>query len=184
MQADSLPTESQEKPKNIGVGSLSLLQWIFPTQESNQGFLHGMWQADSLPTELSGKPLTGTQPTRSCGFICLFFTRASFPPTPAPFFPSIKKFFPCSTGICMWLTMVADPELQFSVDPNKPMCAGEISGSLLVWGQQILSTAQVSITPPLDTTASKLQERLKIPRQMRKYFVGRTSHTSWLVDRK
>ena len=74
--------------------------------------------------------------------------------------------------------MVADPELQFSVDPNKPMCAGEISGSLLVLGQQILSTAQVSITPPLDTTASKLQERLKIPRQMRKYFVGRTSHTS------
>ena len=28
------------KPKNTGVGSLSLLQWIFPTQESNQGLLH------------------------------------------------------------------------------------------------------------------------------------------------
>ena len=28
------------KPKNIGVGSLSLLQWIFPTQESNWGHLH------------------------------------------------------------------------------------------------------------------------------------------------
>ena len=26
--------------KNTGVGSLSLLQWIFPTQESNRGFLH------------------------------------------------------------------------------------------------------------------------------------------------
>ena len=26
--------------KNTGVGSLSLLQWIFPTQESNQGLLH------------------------------------------------------------------------------------------------------------------------------------------------
>ena len=40
MQADSLPAEPQEKPKNTGVGSLSLLQWIFPTQESNQGLLH------------------------------------------------------------------------------------------------------------------------------------------------
>ena len=40
LQADSLPAEQQEKPKNPGVGSLSLLQWIFPTQESNQGLLH------------------------------------------------------------------------------------------------------------------------------------------------
>ena len=28
------------KPKNTGVGSLPLLQWIFPTQELNQGLLH------------------------------------------------------------------------------------------------------------------------------------------------
>ena len=35
-----LPAEPQEKPKNIGVGSLSHLQRIFPTQESNQGLLH------------------------------------------------------------------------------------------------------------------------------------------------
>ena len=27
-----LPAEPQGKPKNTGVGSLSLLQWIFPTQ--------------------------------------------------------------------------------------------------------------------------------------------------------
>ena len=40
LQADSLPAEPQGKPKNPGVGSLSLLQGIFPTQESNQGFLH------------------------------------------------------------------------------------------------------------------------------------------------
>ena len=31
---------AQGKPKNSGVGSLSLRQWIFPTQESNQGLLH------------------------------------------------------------------------------------------------------------------------------------------------
>ena len=40
LQADSLPAEPQGKPKNIGVCSLSLLQWIFLTQESNWGLLH------------------------------------------------------------------------------------------------------------------------------------------------
>ena len=40
LQVDSLPAEPQGKPKNTEVGSLSLLQWIFPTQESNWGLLH------------------------------------------------------------------------------------------------------------------------------------------------
>ena len=35
LQADSLPAEPQQKPKTTGVGSLSLLQRIFPTQGSN-----------------------------------------------------------------------------------------------------------------------------------------------------
>ena len=43
LQTFSLPAEPQEKPKNTGVGSLSLFQWILPTQESNQGLLHCMW---------------------------------------------------------------------------------------------------------------------------------------------
>ena len=51
---DSLPAESLEKPKNIRVGSLSLLQGIFPTQELNQGLLHCRWI--SLPAELPGNP--------------------------------------------------------------------------------------------------------------------------------
>ena len=34
-QVDSLPAEPQGKPKHTGVGSLSLLQWIFLTQELN-----------------------------------------------------------------------------------------------------------------------------------------------------
>ena len=37
LQVDSLPVEPQGKPKNTGAGSLSLLQWIFPTQELNLG---------------------------------------------------------------------------------------------------------------------------------------------------
>ena len=40
LQADSLPTEPPGKPNNTGVGSLSLLHWIFPTLELNQGLLH------------------------------------------------------------------------------------------------------------------------------------------------
>ena len=40
LQADSLPAEPQGKPKTTGVGSLSLLQRIFLTQELNRGLLH------------------------------------------------------------------------------------------------------------------------------------------------
>ena len=40
LQVHSLPAESHGKPKNTGVGSLSLLQQIFLTQESNWGLLH------------------------------------------------------------------------------------------------------------------------------------------------
>ena len=40
LQEDSLSTEPQGKPKYTGVGSLSLLQWIFLTQELNRGLLH------------------------------------------------------------------------------------------------------------------------------------------------
>ena len=40
LQVDSLRAEPQGKPKNTGVGSLSFLQRIFPTQELNGGLLH------------------------------------------------------------------------------------------------------------------------------------------------
>ena len=40
LQVDSLTAEPQGKPKKTGAGSLSLLQGVFPTQESNQGLLH------------------------------------------------------------------------------------------------------------------------------------------------
>ena len=36
LQVDSLPAQPQGKPKNTGVGSLSLLQQIFLTEESNR----------------------------------------------------------------------------------------------------------------------------------------------------
>ena len=43
LQVDTLPSESQRKPKNTGMGSLSLLQGMFLTQELNRGLLHCRW---------------------------------------------------------------------------------------------------------------------------------------------
>ena len=40
LRVDSLTAEPPGKPKNTGVGSLSLLQRIFYTQELDQGLLH------------------------------------------------------------------------------------------------------------------------------------------------
>ena len=52
LQADALQSEPPGKTKNAGVGSLSLLQQIFLTQESNWGLLHCrqiLYQLSYLP---------------------------------------------------------------------------------------------------------------------------------------
>ena len=54
LQVDSLPGEPQGKPKNTEVGSLSFLQRIFLTQESNWGLLHRRWILYQLSYE--GRP--------------------------------------------------------------------------------------------------------------------------------
>ena len=54
LQADSLPAEPHEKPKNTRVGSLSLLQEIFPTQESNRGLLNCRWKRLKRLAEMWG----------------------------------------------------------------------------------------------------------------------------------
>ena len=59
LQADSLPSEPPGKPKNTGVGSLSLLQGGYPfSLLPDPGIELGSpaLQTDSLPTELPGKP--------------------------------------------------------------------------------------------------------------------------------
>ena len=40
LQGNSLPAEPQGMPNNTSMGSLSLLQQVFPSQELNQGLLH------------------------------------------------------------------------------------------------------------------------------------------------
>ena len=57
LQADSLPAEPQGKPKNTGVGSPSLLQQIFLSQELNQGLLHCRWILYQLSYQFSSVDL-------------------------------------------------------------------------------------------------------------------------------
>ena len=48
LQLDSLPAERQGKPKNTEMGSLSLLQRNFPTQESNWDLQNCKWILSQL----------------------------------------------------------------------------------------------------------------------------------------
>ena len=57
LQADSSPSEPPDQPKNTGVGSLSLLQGIFLTQQSNWGFLHCRWILYQLSSQGSTIPV-------------------------------------------------------------------------------------------------------------------------------
>ena len=43
LKVDSLPAESQGMSRNTGMDSLSLIQGIFLTQESNRGLQHCRW---------------------------------------------------------------------------------------------------------------------------------------------
>ena len=70
MQADSLLAEPQGKPKNTGVGSLYLLQWIIPTQELNPGSpsLTGKGRVKIKKSwEFHGGPVVRTQSFHSRG---------------------------------------------------------------------------------------------------------------------
>ena len=64
LQADSLLAEPQGKPKNTGVGSLSLLQQIFPTKESNYDLLHCRWILYQLSYE--GSPQVRVAIIKKC----------------------------------------------------------------------------------------------------------------------
>ena len=58
LQADSLPAEQTEQSKNSGVGSLSLLQGNFPTQELNLSLLHYRWILYQLSYQLKSRFLS------------------------------------------------------------------------------------------------------------------------------
>ena len=62
LQADSLPAEPPGKLRNIGVGSLPLLQQIFLTQELNWALLHcRQFFTSELPGVMCGRPQNKSQ---------------------------------------------------------------------------------------------------------------------------
>ena len=75
LQGDSLPAQPPEKPKNTGMGSLSLLQQIFPIPGIELGF--PALQADSLLSEPLGKP-------KHTGMGSLSLLQGIFPTTEPP----------------------------------------------------------------------------------------------------
>ena len=75
LQADSLPTEPQRKPKNTAVSCRSFLQGIFPTQGLNPCLLCLLyWQADSFPLSHQESPLfnhaAAAKSLQSCPTLC------------------------------------------------------------------------------------------------------------------
>ena len=71
LQMDSVPAEPPGKPKNTGVGSVSLLQRIFPTQSSNPSLPHCRQILDHLSHQ--GSP-------RILEWVAYPFSRGSSPP--------------------------------------------------------------------------------------------------------
>ena len=63
LRADSVPAEPPGKPKNTGVGTLSLLQCIFLTQELNQGLLQCRWILYQLSYQ--GRPAVKNPPANA-----------------------------------------------------------------------------------------------------------------------
>ena len=81
----SLPAEPPGKPKNTGVSSLSLLQRIFPTQESNQGLLHCrqiLYQLNyqGRPSLSLNYTVQGILQARTVGWVTIPFSRGSSQP--------------------------------------------------------------------------------------------------------
>ena len=104
LQADSLPAETQGKPKNNRVGSLSLLQWIFPIQESNHGLLHCrqiLYQLSHWGSPLGLSIYKSIKPLIS--FLCLI-TLAGFNKADIMSTDSTKRYFSLSPQ-CTSLSM-------------------------------------------------------------------------------
>ena len=77
IEGESVLSEPPGKPKNTGVGRLSHLQQIFPTQESYQGLLHCRqilyqlsYQGTSSHSQL---PPRGTDPILVFWWCCFYF---------------------------------------------------------------------------------------------------------------
>ena len=88
LQEDSLLSEPPGKPKDTEMGSLSLLQGTFQTQESNPGLLHCRWFLYQLSYQGSPPYLVFMTQFKQCPFL-----------EPSHLFPQPKGSLPlCSPG--------------------------------------------------------------------------------------
>ena len=76
LQADSLPAVPQRKPKNTGVGSLSLIQRIFLTQELNRGLPHCRRILHQLSYQ--GRLVLTPPDNHACRFLTLSYNLFAF----------------------------------------------------------------------------------------------------------
>ena len=88
MQADSLPSEPPGKPKNTGIGSLSLLQGNFPARELNWGLLHCRWTLYQLSYQ--GSPHTRILEWKYPTYSNLSMNATTFSTSPKPTIFSFK----------------------------------------------------------------------------------------------
>ena len=105
LQADCLPAKPKGKPRNTGVGSLSLLQQIFPIQGSNQGLLHCRWILDQLSHQQSPHCLRTSFQCVLSSLAPLFHSFLS----PLPILCiSVPPFFPFS-DLCLDFLLIYEP---------------------------------------------------------------------------
>ena len=139
LQADSLPAEPQEKPKNTRVGSLSLLQRIFLTQEWNQGFLHCRQTLYQLSYQFSSAQFSRSVVSDSLRPHELQYAR---PPCPSPT-PRVHSDSRPSSPWC-------HPAISFSVVPfsscpqSLPASESFPMSQLFTWGGQSIGVSALA----------------------------------------
>ena len=110
LQVDSVPAEPRGKPKNSGVGSLSLLQQIFPTQELNQGLLH--YRQILYQLSYQGSPINSLDLIK----ISLLMAMPD-----NHIFVWKSQLEVCISGLCWWLLPVQETWVR-SLIPEDPTC--------------------------------------------------------------
>ena len=109
LQVDSLLSEQPGKPRSTGRGSLSLLQRIFPIQESNWGLL--LYRQILYQLRYQGSPIEHLPSARPC---CMHFIlvynlnlAAQTVLSPLPWTVSASSVFECSVNARLFLLHIS-----------------------------------------------------------------------------
>ena len=155
LQADSLPCELPRKPKNTGVGSLSLLQGNFLPQESNRGLLYCRWILYHL--RYQGSPSYDVSQFSSVQFSSSVVSNSSWPhgmQHAGPPCPSLTpRVYLNSWPLSQW----CHPPMSFTVVsfyycPRSFPASGSFQMSqLFISGGQIIGVSDSTSVLPMNT---------------------------------